>query len=161
MIEDLDYLNLELVAVKIIISNIHFVVISYYNPPNTALSRSLFTTLSSNKKFKNLIILGDLNAKVKFFHTTSNQNGEIFEEFMFENDYLLLNNSSVTHKSFHGNSESVLDLVLCSKNFYKYFDQFKVLNEWQMASDHIPIEIKFKSASDKLVLNNVNGAFNS
>ena len=33
------------------------------------------------------------------------------------------------------------------KNMYKYNDQYKVLNEWQMASDHIPIEITLKSVS--------------
>ena len=109
IIDDLDFLNLELIAIEISIIDICFIVISYYNPPSSTLSHALFSILSSNKKFKNFIILGDLNAKLKFFNETSNQNGELLEEILLENDILLLNNSSITHKSFSGTSESVLD----------------------------------------------------
>ena len=106
--------------------------------------------------------MGDLNAKVRFFHETSNSNGDILEETLVEHDFLLVNNSAVTHKSFSGLSESVLDLVLCSNNMYKYYDQFKVLNEWQMGSDHIPIELSLKSSpQDPLTKSsNVNGEKN-
>ena len=151
IIDELDHLNLELLAIEITINNESLIVITYYNPPTVALSRSLFTVLDSNTKFKKFILMGDLNAKIKCFHEISNQNGDLLDEILSETNFLILNNSSITHRSFNGLSESILDFIICSNTIFKYCDEYKVLNEWQMASDHIPIEISLKSCSkDKI-----------
>ena len=74
----------------------------------------VFKHLSAGHKY--FLVVGDLNAKSKFLNfQDTNNNGDVFEEIILQTNSIILNNKEHTHF------------------------QFKVLHEWEMHSDHVPI----------------------
>ncbi|CAF4851787.1 unnamed protein product, partial [Rotaria sp. Silwood2] len=53
--------ELNIVAVQLIIKNQTYAIVSIYSPPNESLPLKIMSSLRKN--FKNIVIVGDLNAK--------------------------------------------------------------------------------------------------
>ena len=143
LISDYDYLDLELVCIKIKFLKEDVNIISYYNPPDPKklLNFNIFKKLNDEKNF---IICGDFNAKsIAFGSIKENKNREILDLILQLNNVIFLNNDDSTHKSFSSDDESILDYILCSSSIYNNFKHFKVLKEDSMSSDHYPLLVNF------------------
>ncbi|CAF1051005.1 unnamed protein product, partial [Brachionus calyciflorus] len=139
LISDYDYLDLELVCIKIKFLKEDVNIIIYYNPtdPKKLLNFNIFKKLNDEKNF---IICGDFNAKsLSFGSFKENKNREILDLILQLNNVIFLNNEDSTHKSFSSDDESILDYILCSSSIYNNFKHFKVLKVDSMSSDHYPL----------------------
>ena len=146
-----DHLNLELACIKIKIKKKETLIISYYNPPTSILSKEVFRLATDSKI--NFIICGDLNSKSTSLGCyTNNNNGIILNEIITENDCIIANNSTHTYFSFRENNihtqSDILDLFICSSRLYSEIKEFSVLTNEDMTSDHVPINL---TLSEKLV----------
>ncbi|CAF1076267.1 unnamed protein product [Brachionus calyciflorus] len=106
-----DYLDLELVCIKIKFLKEDINIISYYNPPDpkNLLNFNIFKKLNDEKNF---IICGDFNAKsLAFGSIKENKNREILDLILQLNNVIFLNNEDSTHKSFSSDDESILDYI--------------------------------------------------
>jgi len=149
VINDFEDLGLELLAIAIKYHQRELIVLTYYNPPDAKLCFEVFRRLSA--RYKYFLVLGDLNAKSKFLNSqVTNNNGDALDEIILQTNSIILNNKDYTHFSFSGISESILDLAIGSSDFFDIFDEYKVLREWEMHSDHVPISVTLK---DTQVLN--------
>ena len=143
-----DSLNLEICAITLQINNMEVNLVSYYNPPNLQIYKTLFEILNRSKN--QFIVMGDLNAKsTQWNASANNQNGEILNEILLENDCIVVNNNEFTHFGFNGNSKSILDYCIISSKLHKAFDSFCVLTNEDMTSDHVPISATFSNKKDK------------
>ncbi|RMZ95734.1 RNA-directed DNA polymerase from mobile element, partial [Brachionus plicatilis] len=100
--------------------NSELFVFSLYNPPNVLLNFEFFKTV--NKKCRNYILGGDLNARTKQIGCVGeNENGIMLERIINELDFSVINDKL---------SSSLIDKIT----------DFSVLNSQDMTSDHFPIE---------------------
>jgi hypothetical protein len=144
----LDDLHLETCVINIKINKMDVNVVSYYNPPHSTLNKMLFEKLSDSKN--QYIVLGDLNAKsTQWGAEINNLNGEILNDIVLDNDCLIVNNKEYTHFGFNSLSKSILDYCIISTNLYEMFDSYNVLNNEDMSSDHLPIQLIFNHKSEK------------
>ena len=89
--------------------------------------------------------MGDLNAKSTLWGADkNNENGDILDNLILENDCLIVNNKDHTHESFNGKSKSILDYCIISMKLHDIFEDFSVLKEEDMTSDHFPFIFKLK-----------------
>ena len=116
---------------------------SIYIPPdhdNTDLLRSLNDLV---KQFNNpFILLGDFNAHNPIWNhdsCASDHRGHIMEDFINTHDLVLLNKGNNTHFSLSHNTESAIDLSLCSQSIATLFDWS--IDSDIFESDHYPIKI--------------------
>ena len=95
-----DEMNLEILAINVNISGVETCVITYYNPPQDTLRKSIFEKLNELKiKY---ILLGDLNAKSTLWLSESNNaNGDILNEITINQDCIIVNTKEATHYSFN------------------------------------------------------------
>ena len=136
-------LNLEIVAINTRINEKEVCVVSYYNPPNSKLNEKVLEILK--KEEVEYIIMGDLNAKSTLWGADkNNENGDILDNLILENDCLIVNNKDHTHESFNGKSKSILDYCIISIKLHDIFEDFSVLKEEDMTSDHLPFILKLK-----------------
>ena len=88
------------------------------------------------------ILMGDFNAKHRLWgNTTCSRWGAIVEELLDNNDIILLNDGAQTRYDVIHNSESAIDLTLCSSSLGPDY-QWSV-GEDLHGSDHWPIHVKF------------------
>ncbi len=89
--------------------------------------------------------MGDLNAKSKLWGADkNNENGDLLENLIMENDCIIVNNKSSTHIIFNGKTSSILVYCIISTNLFGIFQEFMVLEEEDMTSDHLPYTVNFK-----------------
>jgi hypothetical protein len=67
----------------------------------------------------------------------------------------ILNNKEKTYSNFSTGTKEVLDIVLCSPHINTKFTEFKVLHNFDMNSDHLPIKLIFQ-LKNKLIVHNAN-----
>ena len=67
----------------------------------------------------------------------------------------ILNNKEKTYSNFSTGTKEVLDIVLCSPDINTKFTEFKVLHNFDMNSDHLPIKLIFQ-LKNKLTEHNAN-----
>ena len=136
----------ESVTVSIKIQKVPYLISNVYMSPNKSftledMDRFFQNLLSLHPLPKNIIILGDFNARhVMWGDSTINPRGRIVEDFMENNHLYPLNTDEPTHISNNG-SMSNIDLTLCSRNILMDF-RWEVLDE-PYGSDHFPIKITF------------------
>ena len=127
---------------------------SIYIPPdfdNTCLLQSLNHLIS---QFHHpFVLLGDFNAHSPLWdrkRSLTDQRGHIVEDFIDSNNIVLLNKGDSTHYSFTHNSESAIDLSLCSANIGTLFDWTADSDVY--GSDHFPIKLftTFNSLNDSV-----------
>ncbi|CAF1064073.1 unnamed protein product, partial [Brachionus calyciflorus] len=141
-VNEFDYLNLELVAIKIRYETKDLLIISYYNPPQFELNYELFTKLNQT----NFVLCGDLNSKnISFGCNSNNKNGQILVALNQLNNVINLNKDQFTYQSFSTNKEEILDYIICSTEMFNFFDNLEVLKENKMGSNHFPMVANFKS----------------
>ena len=88
------------------------------------------------------ILMGDFNAKHRLWGELTNDRwGCLVEDLIDRNDIILMNDGSPTrHDSFH-NSDSAIDLTLCSSSLR--LDYSWSVDDNMHGSDHWPIHIKY------------------
>ena len=134
---------LQAVACTVRLNGRNIDICSIYIPPNTdnaQLERNLTHLVA---QFKHpFLLLGDFNAHNPLWGhniTTSDTRGDIIERFLDLHNLVLLNKGDNTHFSLSHNSESAIDLSICSPQISTLFD-------WSVDcdihhSDHYPIKI--------------------
>ena len=143
---------LQAVACTIRLNSRKIDICSIYLPPNTdnsTLERNLTQLIS---QFHNpFVLLGDFNAHNPMWGRnthTSDERGDIVERILDIHQLVLLNKGDDTYFSFSHNSESAIDLSICSP-------EISTLFEWSIDgdvyhSDHYPIKIRttFRQGAD-------------
>ena len=143
---ELDFLELETLCVKIESNNKDIYIVSYYNPPDCAINAQIFEILEE----KNFILVGDLNSRsVLFGESINNQNGVILNSLILNNNLICLNNQQPTHINFASKEESILDFSLITSSIHDLFESFEVLDDFNMGSDHSPLLIKLNMDINK------------
>ncbi|CAF4797729.1 unnamed protein product [Rotaria sp. Silwood1] len=100
--------QLNIVAVQLIIKNQTYAIVSTYSPPNEPLPLQIMLSLTKN--FKNIIIVGDLNAKHPNWGCTSfNHKGKILAEWLDINEMYEIQNQGMKTSL---RSDTTIDLVL-------------------------------------------------
>jgi exonuclease III len=147
--------EIEIVALKIIINKVEYIIVGIYNPPQAQLQKDLFIFLEQN--YGNVIIMGDLNSKhLSIGCRKENTNGKVLEEILLDTNFIICNNHDITHKPFNTTEGDILDIAMCSSRIKTKVNNFEVLNEYDMSSDHYPIQISLEitakqiKASDKI-----------
>ena len=94
--------------------------------------------------------MGDLNAKSTLWGADkNNENGDILDNLILENDYIIVNNKEPTHVHFNGKTSSILDYCIITTKLYDIFKEYLLLKEEDMTSDHFPSLIKLKINENK------------
>ncbi|RNA39306.1 RNA-directed DNA polymerase from mobile element jockey-like, partial [Brachionus plicatilis] len=141
-IQDFSYeeFNSELLCIKMNLGkNSELIVFSLYNLPNVLLNFEFFKTV--NKKCRNYILGGDLNARTKQIGCVGeNENGIMLERIINELDFSVINDKRPTFNILNKNYFEILDLFLVSSSLIDKITDFSVLNSQDMTSDHFPIE---------------------
>ena len=131
-------LDIEVCAINTTLNGKETCIISYYNPPNQKINGKIFEILK--KEGLEFILMGDMNAKTTLLGADkNNENGDILDNLVLENDCIITNNKEHTHINFNGKTRSILDYCVISTKLYDQFQDFVVLNEEDMTSDHFPI----------------------
>ncbi|RNA20554.1 RNA-directed DNA polymerase from mobile element jockey-like [Brachionus plicatilis] len=135
-----DEFSSEILSIKLNYGkNDQFYVFSLYNPPNALLNFDLFEKI--NRKCTNYILGGDLNARTKHLGCLAeNQNGIILEKIINELDFSVINDKTPTFNIFNREYFEILDLFLVSSSVTNKINEFRVLSNQDMISDHFPIE---------------------
>ncbi|CAF0957339.1 unnamed protein product [Brachionus calyciflorus] len=98
-------------------------IFSYYLSPNSTLNNEFFE--KAKNKYKNLLIIGDLNCiNQAWFCKNNNLNGINLEKIVDKLNLFVLNNEKATYKR----SDNILDLSICSNNLIKFFSEYKVID---------------------------------
>lgn len=139
----------------------NIVIIICYFPPSEIHNSQYreFLDFVTNLNSVNLIIMGDLNARVgcldNIFISDSNdyidhkskdnfrnQRGKLLIEFLVSNNLILLNGSVPGDEEgnftfFNEKGASVIDLIIVSNSVYPYITHFKTIPK--LGSDHLPV----------------------
>ena len=134
---DFEDKNLECVAVRIRTNlNVELNLLVPYIPPGKDEQLKLFSDKLSSSRLKNVVVMGDLNAKrVEWNNTQGNSGGIIVEEMLTNCNLVCLNDGQPTRR----NSTSVIDLVLCSTGIVQYSRECSTLSHEKVRSDHIAV----------------------
>ncbi|CAG2243558.1 unnamed protein product [Mytilus edulis] len=115
--------------------------VPYVPPEKAVLMKSLCDAVKLSK-LKNLILLGDFNAKsLEWNNVKDNSHGLILEECMTENYLICVNDGQYTRR----NSQSVIDLAIISENIYNEVKDCITLTHESVKSDHIAVYLDVKS----------------
>ena len=143
--------DIEAIGLNMVINKIKH-IISLYNPPQTNLNKEFFEYIES--KYKNYLIIGDLNAKSNIFgNEKSNKNGEILERIIFNLNCQIINENYeptfhiIKNKNVEPDFHSFLDLFLGTTIYANNLIEYKIhnecsLNSIQLKQYHSPIEIR-------------------
>ena len=87
------------------------------------------------------IVMGDFNARSRLWlDIEETPRGKMIEQLILDNDWSILNNGQPTHYYSQTNTESVIDLTICSPECRLAF-QYEVLDQlW--GSDHYPVVLE-------------------
>ena len=138
-----DKFELELVAIKLNLFGTDLSIVTLYNPPSSNLSTDFFDELLKKSAF---LLGGDLNSKHEEFGCkTNNSNGIFLNELIERSDIHKINDDSPTFHLFRPEGEytEILDLFLCSHDLLEKVERFQVDYDYDMTSDHFPIEVSF------------------
>lgn len=134
---------------KITSTNQDIYLVGIYNPPKTAINN--FNNNINQIVLKRLsqlgnkvLIMGDFNAHNPIWLSNGRDScGEIIENFLEEEEFLLLNDDSPTYQS-HANPDHqvILDLALCSDSLSQDIIDCKI-SEFSN-SDHNPVFVDIK-----------------
>ena len=142
----------DVAVVDVTSSNLNFVLISAYLPPNKDYQRALReleNALQNIDTDKKVLICSDTNSRSSFWkdHDT-NDRGRMFEQFLATNEVTVLNTEGVeTFKNANGSS--VIDLVLANSNLLNNRPEVEVMSETLTSSDHKMLQIKIETLSQE------------
>ena len=129
--------NLECVALKIRTNlNKELNLLVPYILPRKDDQLKLFSDKLSSSSLKNVIVMGDLNAKsVEWNNAQGNSGGIFVEEMLTKCNLVCMNDGQPTRRT----SSSVIDLVICSAGLVQYSGECSTLSHEKIRSDHIAI----------------------
>lgn len=138
----------DVAVVDITSSNLNFVLISAYLPPNKDYKRALEEleiALRNIAPDKKILVCSDTNSRSTFWgDRETNDRGRMFEHFLAINETTILNSKgTVTFENKNG--ESVIDLILANSNLLNNHPTVKVLTETLTSSDHRMLEINIET----------------
>ncbi|CAF4501181.1 unnamed protein product, partial [Rotaria sp. Silwood2] len=127
--------ELNIVAVQLIIKNQTYAIVSIYSPPNESLPLKIMSSLRKN--FKNIVIVGDLNAKhTSWGCTTINHKGRILAEWLDNIGIYEIQNQGMKTSL---RSDTTIDLVLTTSTLS--LSQSQTLP--YTGNDHLPLFFEF------------------
>jgi hypothetical protein len=109
-----------------------------------------------------IVVCGDLNTKSEIMGCKiTNNNGKLLENLILESNLFVANDNQQTYHRIHDNRTDILDRAIISNNMHEKLDEFNVLKDNEVDSDHYPIKItlKFEKKNHKLQ-NKANITFN-
>ena len=132
---DLEDNNLECVSLKIKSNlNKELNLLVPYISSDKDDQLKLFSDKLSGSRLKNVIVMGDFNAKsMEWNNAQGNSKGIIVEEMLTKCNLICVNDGQPTKR----NSSSVIDLVLCSAELVQYSRECSTLSHEKVRSDHI------------------------
>ena len=144
-------------------------IFAWYNPPSKELSDDFLKYIDS--KYKNYLILGDLNAHLEPFsrRDSVDRSGKILAKFIESSRCSILNNSEdIT--SFWSNGEreshSIIDFIMGSELFVQNFREYRTirysdLDAYQNLHYHVPVIATFNlSRNEKSIRRSNNESYN-
>ncbi len=148
---NLNSCNLQAVAVSIKTPEFHktpISICSVYIPPNHTITSDDLESL-----FKNLpspyIVSGDFNAHNPIWgSSTTNNRGNVINQFITRNDTFLLNSGKPTHFSSANGTFSAIDLTFCSPSI-AHLLHWEPQNDLHF-SDHFPINISLVNTNPQI-----------
>ena len=141
--------NSILIKIKIKLNH-EFHLSAYYNAPHKKINETLITNMIN--KYKNLIIIGDLNAHLTMFGANKNNcNGNILENILEKTNAILINDNNKTYHQVYTSKkknctylyDQTLDYAIATPNMANKFDSFTVIKDSILQSDHYPIACNF------------------
>jgi hypothetical protein len=134
-------LDLEIVCIKIQSKIGEVYIISWYVPEQNLKKETIEQVI---KDKKNLLLMGDLNARTKQFNESTNNNGDELDEFMLNNNLVYINNNkNFTYYKYNNvtktETKSVLDYFITNIEIGERSINYQTLNFEILDSDHIPI----------------------
>ncbi len=152
-------LKAEIIGIKIKTLNSEIAICSYYNSPKEKINKSVIDYLV--EKYKNLIIAGDLNAKISLTNSLekNNPNGNILEKILTESAIQILDLNDNQPTSFYNkngkSSNNKLDYFLGSDSIANRLNEYKVLQNslvsiYEKNYFHVPIEITVEIQKEEL-----------
>ena len=135
--EDFNDENLECISLKIKTNlNVEINLFVAYVPPNKEDQLRVLSSKVQRSCKKNILLLGDLNAKSKEWNNSVvNTAGAVVEDMMTNCNLVCYNDGQPTRRD----SNSVNDLVLCSAELSKYSQNCTTLTHEKIRSDHIAV----------------------
>ena len=128
--------TLPVIAVKVTMSHLSFIVCSLFLPPGQLLSATDLFDLFSELPTP-FIIVGDFNAHNSLCGSSQTcQRGSLLEQLLLASNLILLNTGEPTHICMATGSSSSIDLTLCSRSIAPHLD-WRVLSDLH-GSDHFP-----------------------
>jgi len=139
-------------------------IFAWYNPPSKELSNQFLEYVDS--KYKNYLILGDLNAHLEPYskRESVDKNGEILAEFVESSNCTILNNSD-DFTSFWSSGDkdahSIIDLIIGSELFAQNLREYRTmrysdLDAYQNLHFHIPVVATFNLAKNEKTIRRSN-----
>ena len=135
----------EYIKIQLEYQDLQVNLVNYYNPPNTNIEKKVLDEFISQPN-KNLIIVGDFNCHNTIWGSKkTDKNGKVIENFIIDNNYILLNDSSPTRFDVRYNTYSSIDLSIATPNIAR-------VSNWQACSenfdsDHFLIKIDISLSS--------------
>ena len=134
---------LQVVACTVRLNRRNIDICSVYIPPDydtTELLRNLDALVA---QFENpFVLLGDFNGHSPLWDRQRNDRdhrGRIIEDFLNSHNLVILNKGDSTHFSFSHNTQSAIDLSICSSSICTLFEWSTDSDVYD--SDHFPIKI--------------------
>ena len=140
--------NYESIGLIIDIYHFTFDFWSFYSPPGDLIPYEFFIEYFEQKK--NLFLVSDLNSKTHSLGCKSNDSsGKVLENILLNTDLIVLNNTSPKYNKFNSDYEEILDLCICSNNLSSLVNNFQVLSDHSMTSDHYPFTVELCFSGNK------------
>jgi ribonuclease HI len=137
--------NVESLGIKIVVDKSALLIYNIYNPPGVNIDVDKYKPFFANK---NAFITGDLNAKNTLWRSPkTNKSGEILEQLLVENDFIVLNTGQPTYQCRLG-GQSHLDLSITSSSMAIKCNWFTINNT--LGSDHQPTFTILNETPDEL-----------
>jgi len=146
----------EIVGIKIVLEKTEAHIFNLYNPNkiNTLLMANL------EKKFKNILLMGDLNARIRPLSPSYNGNGKNLEMHLLSSKSIILNKQNMPTSYWRSNgvsSDATLDMFIGNDLFIQNLHSIKTLKNspvscWENDHFHVPVEAVFKIKCNKRII---------
>lgn len=125
-----------------------FLLVTAYIPPGKSDQLKAFIELvkKCNRKYKNIILTGDFNAKSKFWgNRVENYAGELLEKYMCMENFICINDGVQTRR----NSDCVIDLFIIKPHLNRKIKQCLTLTHETVRSDHIAVLMEIEGGESE------------
>ena len=146
-----DKFTSETQMVDIILGKLTITIVNYYNPCKQISDVEIDSLINKVNDKTKTIIVGDFNSHNTIWGSDkTNTNGRLVENFVLQNDLVILNDGSGTRLDPHSGKTSCLDLSLVSSSLagicsWKVLptnfgsDHFPILIDMHVGAPHVPI----------------------